>query len=112
MEETTQIIKNLLVSTNEYGKAKYRLILMKLIDRISDDISSFIANLFLLFTVACFLLFANFGIAIWLGDILGSPFYGFYTVAGFYLIFSFLIHLFFKKWIKRRFHDIIISKMT
>ena len=112
MEDTTQIVKNLLISTNEYGKARYRLILIKLIDRISDDVSSFIANLILLLTVSCFLMFANFGIAIYLGDLLGNAFYGFFALAGFYLLFSITIHLFFKKWIKRRFHDAIICKMT
>lgn len=112
MEETSQIVRHLLISTNEYGKARYRLILLKLIDRISDDVSSFVANLILLITVACFLLFANFGIAIYLGDILGNAFYGFFAVAGFYLIFSIMIHLFFKNWIKRCFHDAIICKMN
>ena len=112
MEDTIQLIEKLLISTSEYGKTTYRLILLKAEDKISDVISSFIPNLFFLITIAIFLLFTNFGMAIWLGELLGNAFWGFFVVAGFYLVLSSLIHFFLKKWIKRIFHDYIIKKMN
>lgn len=112
MEDTTQLIEKLLISTNEYGKTSYRLLLLKAEDKISDGISSLIPYFFVLLTVAYFLLFANFGIAIWLGELMGNAFWGFFVVAGFYLVFGALIQLFLKKWIKRVFHDYIIRKLN
>jgi hypothetical protein len=112
MEDTTQLIEKLLISTNEYGKTSYKLLLLKAEDKISDGISSLIPYFFFLITVAYFLLFANFGIAIWLGALLGGAFWGFLIVAGFYFVLGLLIHLFLKKWIKRVFHDYLIRKIN
>ena len=112
MEDTTQIIENLLIKTNEYGRTTYRLLLLKAIDKISDNASSVLPTLILILTIAYFLLFLNIGIAIYLGEVLGNNFYGFFAVAGFYLVMSTVIHLFLRSWIKRQFHDALIDKMN
>jgi hypothetical protein len=112
MKDTTQLIEQLLISTNEYGKTSLKLLLLKSEDKISDGISSFIPYIFFLISVAYFLLFANFGIAIWLGELMGNAFWGFFLVAGFYLLMGAIIHLFLRKWIKRIFHDYIIRKIN
>jgi hypothetical protein len=51
--------------------------------------------------VASFLLFLNLGLALWLGEILGKPFYGFFVVAAFYVITGIVIHFFMHRWIKK-----------
>jgi hypothetical protein len=41
--------------------------------------------------VGLFVLFLNIGLSIWLGEILGKTYYGFFVLAGFYAFAAFLI---------------------
>jgi hypothetical protein len=58
-----------------------------------------------------FMLFVNLGIAFWLGIILGSTFYGFLVVAGFYGVLGAIIHLFFHNRIKRSIANNIVQQL-
>jgi hypothetical protein len=57
------------------------------------------------------MLFFNLGLALWLGEILGEIFYGFFIVAGFYVITGIVIHFFMHKWFKRIVADYFIKRV-
>jgi hypothetical protein len=57
------------------------------------------------------ILMGSVGLALWLGDVLGKPWYGFLVIAGFYSLFGIIFAFVFKKWVKRRINDQIVNKL-
>jgi hypothetical protein len=109
MEDNTKSIESLLERTAEYGKTSFELIKLKALDKTSDAVSSLIPHSVVLVLVAVFMLFLNLGIAFWLGEILGSTFYGFFVVAAFYGLAGIVLHFFMNKWLKKSVSNFIIK---
>jgi hypothetical protein len=111
MENNTQLIESLLERVIDYGKTSYELVKLKVVDKTTDSLSSFLPNTVIGAIVCNFLLFVNLGLALWLGKILGELFYGFFIVAAFYALVAFVMHLFMRKWLKRILYDYIIKQL-
>jgi len=111
MEENTKILESLIESATEYGKTSIELVKLKALDKTTDIVSSLIPFSVVIILLITFLLFLNIGIALWLGEILGKPFYGFFAVAGFYILTGIIIHFFLNKWIKRIVGDFFVRRM-
>jgi hypothetical protein len=111
MEEQENALENLLNRAEEYGKSSLELIKLKTLDKSSDVVSSVIPHSVVLILVSSFLLFFNLGLALWLGEIFGRPFYGFFTVATFYLLIGFVLHFLMHKRIKKIIRNYFINLM-
>src|ERR1035437_6956703 len=84
MEDNPNLLETLLERASEYGKTSIELAMLNTLDKTTDIISSFIPlSVVIILFVSC-LLFLNLGLALWLGELLGKPFYGFFMVAAFY----------------------------
>lgn len=101
MEDKNNLLDSLLESATDYGITSFELIKLKALDKSTDIISSLIPLSFFILLIASFLLFLNLGIAFWLGELLGKLFYGFFLVAGFYILAGIIIRFFLYKWIKK-----------
>lgn len=101
MEDNKKLVESLLEKATEYGKTSYELVKLKVLDKTSDVVSTFIPHSVVFILIASFMLFLNLGLAFWLGEILGKTFYGFFVVAGFYGIIGIVVHLFMHKWLKK-----------
>jgi len=55
-------------------------------------------------------LVVNIGVALFLGDLLGKNYYGFFIVGAFYLVAAVIAHFFFSHWIKKPFSNLIITQ--
>jgi len=111
MEDNTKSIESLLESVVEYGKTTYELAKLKTLDKTSDVASSIVPHAIVFVLVASFMLLLNFGLAFWLGEILGKIYFGFFVVAGFYVITGLVIHFFFHKRIKHLVWNYIIKQV-
>jgi hypothetical protein len=111
MDDSSTVFDSLLEKASEYGKTSYELVKLKMVDRTSDVVSSFIPHTIVFLLIASFLLFLNIGLAIWLGDILGKIFYGFFVVSAFYVIAGFIVHFFMHKWLKRMITDYFVKQV-
>jgi hypothetical protein len=101
MEENTRLLESLLERASEYGQTTIELVKLKTLDKTSDVVSSVVPHSVAVILLASFMLFLNLGLALWLGDILGKTYYGFFTVAGFYAVTGLVIHFLLHKWIKK-----------
>jgi len=111
MDDIVNLIKSLLESATEYGKVSFELLKLKIIDKVTDIVSSVIPLSVVIVLVAAFLLFVNLGLALWLGEILGKIYYGFFVLAVFYFLLAVIIHFFLNKWIKRVVGDYFIKRV-
>lgn len=110
MEANKELIESLFEKVAEYGKTNLELLKLRVLDKISDVVSSMIPHSVIFFLIATCLFFVNLGLALWFGDILGNVYYGFFLVAGFYLFIGLFIRIFLFKRLKRSVSDFIIKQ--
>jgi hypothetical protein len=111
MEDNSELLESLLERATEYGKTTLELVKLKALDKTTDVISSIIPHSVVLVFFASFFCFLNIGIALWLGDIFGKIFYGFFAIAAFYLVAGLFIHFFMHKSLKRHISDYFIKQV-
>jgi len=111
MEDTTKSLEALLERATEYGKTSFELAKLQALDKASDAVSTIVPHSMALSVFACFLLFLNVGAAIWLGELLGKIYFGFFIVAGFYLVVWLIVHFLMHSWLKRTLRNYIIDKV-
>ena len=111
MENKVKLIEELLERTTEYGKTSYELIKLKALDKTSDIVSSFVPRSIVFVLIASLMLFLNLGLAIWLGEILGKIYFGFFVVAAFYGIIGIIIYFFMHNWLKKVICNYIIKNV-
>jgi hypothetical protein len=112
MDDKTKLLESLLERATEYGKTSYELIRLKTLEKTSDVVSSIIPHSVVIVLIVSFMLFINLGLAFWLGEILGNPFFGFFIVAAFYGMAGLLIHFFIHKWLKKHIGNYIIKLLV
>jgi len=111
MEDNSKVLESLLEKAEDYGRTSYELVKLKALDKTSDIVSSFVPHSLVFVLIASFILFLNLGLALWLGDILGKLFYGFFLVAAFYVLSGITVHFFMHNWIKRVTGNFFIKHM-
>jgi fatty acid desaturase len=110
MEEYEKLIESLLEKASDYGKTSFELAKLKALDKTSDVVSSLVPKSIVFILIAIGLLFLNFGLAVWLGDILGKLYFGFFVVAAFYGITGMIIHFFMHDSLKKIVRDNFIKQ--
>ena len=101
MEDNSKLLESLLEKASEYAKTSFELVKLKALDKTTDVVSSLVPHSIVVLLIATFLLFLNLGLALWLGDILGKVFWGFFVVAAFYILAGLIFHFFLHKPIKK-----------
>ena len=104
-------IETLFDKAEECGKTTIELWRLKAIDKSADIVSSFAMQLSFFGVIALSVIILNIGLALWIGDLLGKSYYGFFAIAGFYILFAILIRSFWYEWIKVPVSNFIITQM-
>jgi len=110
MEPTSNVFESLFEKAETFGKTTYELSKLKALETTTVVASSIVARLSVVLMLSIFTLVFNIGVALYLGDLLGKSYYGFFIVAAFYLIAGIVLHFFLHKWIKKPLADLIISQ--
>jgi len=111
MEDNAKLLELLLGKAVEYGKTTYELEKLKALDKSSDVASSLLPHSAVLIIFTSFMLFLNLGLALWLGEVLGRTFYGFFVVGAFYALIAIVLHFFMHKWLKKIIGNYIIKQV-
>ncbi len=109
METPISLIEDLVERSGTFVKTTYNLTKLKALETSTLLATALIARLSVIVILVLFVLVLNIGIALWLGELLGKSYYGFFIVAAFYLITAIVLNFYLLRWIKKPFSDIIIS---
>ena len=110
METPATSIESLFERLQEYSKTTYELSKLKLLETTINVVNILIPRISVILMISLFALVLNIGIALFLGELLGKSYYGFFIVAGFYLGAAIVLHFFLNKWIKKPLSDLIIKQ--
>ena len=91
MENNTNIVEPLFEKLQEYGKTSYELVKLKTLDKTSDIASTLISRLLLAVVILLFVVSINIGVSLWLGDLLGKTYLGFFIVGALYLVIGVIL---------------------
>lgn len=111
METLRTVIETLYGQTEEYGKTSFELAKLKSLETTTVVVSTLISRLSVVVMLLLFVLVLNIGIALWLGELLGRTYYGFFIIAGFYLLTGLMFHFFLHRWIKKPISELIITQV-
>jgi hypothetical protein len=110
METAANSIESLFEKAETYGKTTYELSKLKLLQTSTVVVSSLLARLSVIAMLSMFALISSIGVAIFLGELLGKSYYGFFIVAAFFLVAGIVLHFFLHKLIRRPVSEIIIKQ--
>ena len=110
MEDQT-LIENLIEKGEQYGKTTLELLKLKTLDKSADVISNLVSWLIVVIFAVLFFLILNIGIALWIGELLGKTYYGFFVVAGFYALLALIFGIFRKQIVKNPVNNSIIEQV-
>ena len=110
MENPASQLESLFEKAESFGLTTYELSKLKALETATKVVTPMVSGLAVIAMVAIFILLLSTGVAFWLGGLLGQIYYGFFIVAAFYLLVSFVLHFFLQKWIKKPLSDSIISQ--
>lgn len=110
MEQPASIVEELLERVEGYGKTSLELAKLKAVQKLIPAATFATSQLIVISAFSLFALLFSIGIAMWLGDVLGKPWYGFLAVAGFYLLLGILFHFVLAKWLRKPVSRFIIKQ--
>ncbi len=111
MESTNNLIDPLMDRIETYGKTTLELSKLKALKAGIVVTTSLVSRLSVIVMILLSVLVFSIGIALFLGDLLGKSYYGFFIVASFYLLIGVISHLFLDKWIRRPIGDMLVSEI-
>ncbi|MEP7165608.1 MAG: hypothetical protein ABI741_12985 [Ferruginibacter sp.] len=107
--QATDHIESLFERAADYVETRIDLYKLKAVDKSSDIISSIVSKVIVVVVFFLFIIIVNIGIALLLGELLGKSYYGFFVLAGFYLITGLIFNSNRKKWFKEPMTDKLIK---
>ncbi len=111
MNNNATPIETLFEKAGDYSKTTIELLKLNAIDKSADVVSTLAVQLVIFIVVALFTLVINFGVALWIGELLGKSYYGFFVVAAFYFLVAIIVYSFRNQWIKSPLNNSIIAQL-
>ena len=111
MENNSTTIEMLFEKAENYTRTTIELAKLHAIDKTSDVVSSLISKLAVSLVVVLFLFFLTIGLSLWIGELLGKSYYGFFVTSAVYFLISVLLYYNKNRWVKMPISNYIIVKM-
>lgn len=108
--ENKSSLESFLDSTQLYSKTTFELTKLKGLKASTNVLSILVARLCLLIASVLFMVILSIGVAMWLSEWLGKPYYGFFILAALYFVFVLLVYFYLHSWMKTPFSNLIISQ--
>jgi hypothetical protein len=110
MEVNPDPINTLLANVEQFHKTNLELIKLKTVDKAADVLSTLLSRTFLILTFAILLMTITITASLWLGELLGKPYYGFLAVSLMYSILAAILVITHKT-IKSKIADSVIMQI-
>lgn len=109
-EQPASEIEILFERVESFGKTTYELSKLKILETTIQVVTSLLSSISVVIMLLFFALVLNIGIALYLGELLGKIYYGFFIVAAFYLLIGIIFKLVLYKWIKNPVGNFLIKQ--
>ena len=111
MENQPNTFGSVIENAGDYLETRLDLLKLQAISKSSDVTSSVVSRMIILLMVSFAVFILNMGLALWVGELLGKVYLGFFVIGGFYMLVGLVLHLFRRTWLKEPVSSLIIKKM-
>lgn len=111
MTQPTSAFRALLEAAKNFVTTSIELIKLQVIHKIAGFLASLVSFCLISLFMLLFFFFFNIGVGLWLGKVLGSNWYGFFAVSGFYFLLATLLIIFKDKWPNRMLRNRMVKQM-
>ena len=111
METKSSLIESLFEKAEVYVQTNVDLFKLKTIDKSADVVSTLVSKIALIFIFILTAFTLNIGLALWIGELIGKFYYGFFIIAAFYILVGIVLFFFNEKLIKKPVNDSIIIQL-
>jgi len=111
MDEQSVLIEELIEKGEQYGNTTLKLLRLKTLDKSANVASNMVSWLIVVIFAVLFFLILNIGIALWIGELIGKSYYGFFIVSGFYALLALIFGIFREQLIKKPLNNTIIEQV-
>lgn len=111
MESPVDALASLFERAEDYGKTTFELYKLKFMDTASLVVTSFVSRLSVMIVIAIFAVMLSIGAALFLGELLGKTYYGFFIVSGVYLIAAIVMRVALFDWLKAPISESMINQL-
>jgi len=111
MENQSGPVELLVEKVKDYAETRIELLRLKAIDKSSSFLSLLIAMIVVILVGFISFMILSVGLALLLGDLLGKAYYGFFIVAGIYLITGLVLYSTRDKLLKSPMANSMIKKL-
>jgi hypothetical protein len=111
MNNAATTIEMLFEKAEDYGKTSIELLKLNAIDKSADVVSSIATKLAIAVVAVMFISIINIGLSLWIGELLGKLYYGFFVVAGFYGVLAMILYTYRSELITTPISNSLIIKM-
>ena len=111
MEATPGTLESLIGKAKAYFVTTLELTKLKLTQTFTAAMSALAFKVILIGLISVLLIIFSIGAGLWLGELLGKSYYGFFAVSGLYLVLIIVVHLFLQKWIKKIISNSILKNL-
>lgn len=108
-EDKSGVFEALIEKAEAYGKTSFELFRLKSVDKAANLVSSAVSRAVAFVFIFMFAGLASIGVSLWLGDVLGRVYYGFFCVAGFYGLCGLALYLAKNNFIRKSVNDAVIE---
>jgi hypothetical protein len=108
MNSQERTIESLFEKAEDYSKTSLELLKLNAIDKTADVVSSLITRMTLFAVTTLFIFVITIGVALWIGDLLGKTYLGFFVMGGVHVTIALLIYTFRREWIEKPIRQFII----
>lgn len=110
MKDKAILIEMLFEKVESYTKTTLELYRLKAIDKASDVFATIASSLIIAVIIALFFILVSIGLALYLGELLGKNYYGFFALGGFYALIAILMAMNRRAWLEIKLNDYIINQ--
>ncbi len=104
-------VEVLISKVGNYSKTTVELCKLNAIAYSARIVSSVVARLTIIVSLALFVLIMTIGFAIWIGELTGKMYVGFFITGSFYAVVAVLLFYFGNQWVRRPVSDSIITQL-
>lgn len=110
MNDKVVLVEMLLKKLEEFGKTNIKLYQLRTLDKFTDIVAVIASKLVIFTLITLFVLLVTIGFSLYLGNVLGKMYYGFFAVSVIYLVIC-LLFITFKKPLKEFFNNYFIRQI-
>lgn len=111
MENQASSFEILFEKASDYIETRVELLKLQAVDKSTDVASSVTSKIIIAILILFFLVMANIGVALLIGDALGKVYWGFFIVAGFYLLVGLIFYAFRNQLLKTPMSNYIVKNI-